>query len=100
MILLTTNNKAHSLDIAPDMPLLWAIRNIFNLAASKFVCGMAQCSPCTVQVDPHATELPESMQWWPGVDSTHMEFSVKTFIEELLTSSSQRFYQLPLQLNA
>lgn len=46
MIQLTINNKAYSLDVEPDMPLLWAIRDIVNLTGTKYGCGMAQCGYC------------------------------------------------------
>lgn len=51
MIKLTINGTEHRLDIAPDMPLLWAIRDHVNLTGTKFGCGMAQCGACTVHVN-------------------------------------------------
>lgn len=51
MIKLTINGNEHRLDIAPDMPLLWAIRDHVNLTGTKFGCGMAQCGACTVHVN-------------------------------------------------
>ncbi len=51
MITLNINGKAHALDIAPDMPLLWAIRDHVKLTGTKFGCGMAQCGACTVHMD-------------------------------------------------
>ena len=51
MIKLTINNKAFTLDVDPDMPLLWAIRDVVNLTGTKFGCGMSQCGACTVHVD-------------------------------------------------
>ena len=51
MIKLNINNKTHSLDVDPDMPLLWAIRDIVNLTGTKFGCGIAQCGACTVHVN-------------------------------------------------
>ncbi len=55
VIKLTINNEAHSLDVDPDMPLLWVIRDIANLTGTKFGCGMAQCGACTVHVEGVAT---------------------------------------------
>ncbi len=37
--------------VAPDMPLLWALRDVLNLTGTKFGCGVAACGACTVQVD-------------------------------------------------
>ncbi len=51
MIKLSINSKDHSLDIEPEMPLLWAIREQLGLTGTKFGCGIAQCGSCTVLVD-------------------------------------------------
>jgi aerobic-type carbon monoxide dehydrogenase small subunit (CoxS/CutS family) len=51
MITLTVNGVAHSLDIDPSMPLLYALRNHLQLNGAKFGCGMGQCGACTVIVD-------------------------------------------------
>ena len=48
---LTINGKTHTLDVEPDMPLLWAIRDIAGLTGTKFGCGKALCGACTVHVD-------------------------------------------------
>ena len=37
--------------VAPDMPLLWALRDVLNMTGTKFGCGVAACGACTVQVD-------------------------------------------------
>jgi isoquinoline 1-oxidoreductase alpha subunit len=47
----TLNDKAVSLDVDPDMPLLWAVRDEIGLTGSKFGCGAAQCGACTMHVD-------------------------------------------------
>ena len=47
----TVNGKLHSLDIEPEMPLLWALRNEIGLTGTKYGCGIAQCGACTVLVD-------------------------------------------------
>ena len=51
MITLSINGKNSSLDIEPEMPLLWAIREQLGLTGTKFGCGIAQCGSCTVLVD-------------------------------------------------
>ena len=51
MVSLTLNEKKVSVDAAPDMPLLWVLREQFNLTGTKFGCGIAQCGACTVHVD-------------------------------------------------
>jgi isoquinoline 1-oxidoreductase alpha subunit len=48
---LSINGQAHSLDVEPDMPLLWAIRDVAGLTGTKYSCGKALCGSCTVHVD-------------------------------------------------
>jgi len=47
----TVNGAPQVLDLAPDMPLLWALREGLNLTGTKFGCGIASCGACTVHVD-------------------------------------------------
>ena len=51
MVTLKVNGKTHTLDVEPDMPLLWAIRDEIGLTGTKFGCGIAQCGACTVHID-------------------------------------------------
>lgn len=51
MISLTINGKAHELDIDPDTPLLWALRDELNMTGTKLGCGMALCGACTVHMN-------------------------------------------------
>jgi len=51
MIALTINGQAHNLDVEPDTPLLWAIRENAGLTGTKYGCGVAQCGSCTVHID-------------------------------------------------
>src|SRR5882672_1045386 len=51
MVALTINKTQHDIDVDPDMPLLWAIRDHANLTGTKFGCGAALCGACTVHVD-------------------------------------------------
>lgn len=48
---LTVNGQPRDLDIDPDTPLLWALRDDIGLTGTKFGCGVAQCGACTVHVD-------------------------------------------------
>jgi isoquinoline 1-oxidoreductase subunit alpha len=48
---LTINGKKHTLNVDPEMPLLWAIRDVVGLKGTKFGCGMAQCGSCTVHLN-------------------------------------------------
>ena len=47
---LTINNKKHEVDVDPQMPLLWVIRDVIGLTGTKYGCGIAQCGACTVHV--------------------------------------------------
>ena len=51
---LTVNGKEHTVDVSPDTPLLWVIRETLGLTGTKFGCGMAQCGACTVHLDGEA----------------------------------------------
>lgn len=50
-ITLTVNGKAHTLDVEPEMPLLWALRETVGLTGTKFGCGISACGACTVHLD-------------------------------------------------
>jgi isoquinoline 1-oxidoreductase subunit alpha len=50
-ITLTVNEESRELDVDPQMPLLWAIRDHLKLTGTKFGCGMALCGACTVHLD-------------------------------------------------
>ncbi len=51
MLTLKINAKDHTIDVPPDMPLLWVLRDVVGLTGTKFGCGMALCGACTVHVD-------------------------------------------------
>lgn len=78
---LTINNQSVKIDAEPDMPLLWAIRDIVGLKGTKFGCGIAQCGACTVHLSGspvRSCSLPmaavagqsittiEGIRGWPG----------------------------------
>jgi isoquinoline 1-oxidoreductase subunit alpha len=51
MIDVSVNGKTHRVDVDPDTPLLWVIRESIGLPGTKYGCGMALCGACTVHVD-------------------------------------------------
>jgi len=51
MIALNVNGRKHDVDVAPDTPLLWVLRDHLNLTGTKYGCGMALCGACTVHLD-------------------------------------------------
>lgn len=51
MINLTINGKRQAVDVAPDTPLLWTLRDHLGLTGTKYGCGLALCGACTVHVD-------------------------------------------------
>ena len=55
MVSLTVNGKQYSVDVTPDMPLLWVLRDAIGLTGTKFGCGLQQCGACTVHLDGVAT---------------------------------------------
>ena len=55
MFTLLINNETRQVDAAPDMPLLWALRDILRLKGTKYGCGIAACGACTVLIDGVAT---------------------------------------------
>lgn len=54
MISLIVNGKRHDLDLEPDTPLLWVLRDTLGLTGTKYGCGIAQCGACTVHLDGEA----------------------------------------------
>ena len=50
-VAISINGESHSVEVAPDTPLLWVLRDVLNLTGTKFGCGIAQCGACTVHLD-------------------------------------------------
>ncbi|HSE52866.1 MAG TPA: (2Fe-2S)-binding protein [Gemmatimonadales bacterium] len=51
----TVNGKSATVDVAPDMPLLWVLRDVLDLKGTKYGCGISQCGACTVHLKGVAT---------------------------------------------
>jgi isoquinoline 1-oxidoreductase alpha subunit len=54
-ITFTLNGKAQTVDVSPEMPLLWVLRDTLSMTGTKFGCGMALCGACTVHINGEAT---------------------------------------------
>jgi len=78
---LTINGKTFTLDVEPDTPLLWAIRENAGLTGTKYGCGIAQCGACTVHIDGVATRS-------CGVSISEAEGKKITTIEGLASGST------------
>jgi isoquinoline 1-oxidoreductase alpha subunit len=55
MVRLNINGKSHDVEVEPDTPLLWVIRETVGLTGTKYGCGIGQCGACTVHLDGVAT---------------------------------------------
>jgi isoquinoline 1-oxidoreductase alpha subunit len=51
MITVKVNGKPYDVDVPPDMPMLWVLRDVIGLTGTKFGCGIAACGACTIQLD-------------------------------------------------
>jgi isoquinoline 1-oxidoreductase subunit alpha len=78
---LTINGKTFTLDVEPDTPLLWAIRENAGLTGTKYGCGIAQCGACTVHMDGVATRS-------CGISVAEAEGKKITTIEGLASGST------------
>ncbi len=54
-MLFEVNGRRHDVDVDPEMPLLWVLRDTLSLTGTKFGCGLGQCGACTVHIDGTAT---------------------------------------------
>ena len=55
MITLSVNGRSYEVDVEPDTPLLWVLRDTIGLTGTKYGCGISQCGCCTVHIDGAAT---------------------------------------------
>lgn len=60
MIKLTVNGTPHQVDVVPEMPLLWVLRDELGITSPKYGCGVAQCGACTVHIDGKAVRSCQS----------------------------------------
>jgi isoquinoline 1-oxidoreductase subunit alpha len=54
MISLNVNGQEHQVDVSPDMPLLWVLRDVIGLTGTKYGCGVAQCGACVIHLNGEA----------------------------------------------
>ena len=90
---LTVNGEQQSLEVDPDTPLLWVLRDHLHKTGTKFGCGMAQCGACTVHINGNATRscvMPVS-----AVDGENV-----TTIEGLDSHIGETLKQAWIELNA
>ena len=59
---LKVNGRTHEVDVEPDMPLLWILRDRLGLTGVKYGCGIAECGACTVLVHPCLAVLQVQLQ--------------------------------------
>ena len=69
---LRINGKEHQVDVEPDTPMLWVLRDHLNLVGTKYGCGIAQCGACTVHLD--------------GVAARSCSLPVSTVAEKAITT--------------
>jgi isoquinoline 1-oxidoreductase alpha subunit len=60
---ISVNGQTHEVDVEPDMPLLWVLRDELGITGVKYGCGIAMCGACTVHIDGIPTR---SCQQWIG----------------------------------
>jgi isoquinoline 1-oxidoreductase alpha subunit len=71
---LKVNGKTHTVDVTPDMPLLWVLRDVLDLKGTKYGCGISQCGACTVHMDGNpARSCMTAVEDAEGVEITTIE---------------------------
>ena len=77
-VTLNINGQSHTLDVASDMPLLWALRDKLNLVGTKYSCGIGICGTCTVLVN----GMPMRSCTMPAITMAGAEFKIFLIINE------------------
>ena len=90
MIKLNINNKKYNLDVSPELPLLWALRDYAGLMATKYGCGASLCGACTVHINgkparscvvPVSSVLDKSITTLEGADTSVAEKVKEAWLE-------------------
>src|SRR5512143_131590 len=55
-LIIDVNGNSYTVDVEPDMPLLWVLRDVIGLTGTKYSCGIGMCGTCTVHVDGEAVQ--------------------------------------------
>lgn len=92
MVTLNINGKDKELDALPEMPLLWALRDVADLTGTKYGCGMSLCGACTVHLDgkairscvtPVSAAVGKKVVTIEGVAENHVGQAVQTAWQKL-----------------
>lgn len=92
MVTLSINGRDEELDVAAEMPLLWALRDVANLTGTKYGCGLSLCGACTVHLDgkpvrscmtPVSAAVGKKIVTIEGVAADHVGKAVQTAWREL-----------------
>ncbi|MBK05647.1 MAG: (2Fe-2S)-binding protein [Deltaproteobacteria bacterium] len=74
MLKITINGQVHEVDVPPDMPILWVVRDVLHMKGTKFGCGLGQCGSCTVLLDNKAIRsCVTPVSWAVGKNITTIE---------------------------
>ena len=89
---LTVNGTKRKVDVEPDMPLLWVIRDFVGLKGTKYGCGIAQCGACTIHIDGQPTRSCQisisslskkaSITTIEGIGESHLHAVQQAWIDE------------------
>ena len=82
MIRLNVNGKDHSLEVDPDTPLLWVLREDLGLTGTKYGCGIAFCGACTIHVNGYATRACVTASMAPATCRCTMHAVQRAWIDE------------------